>query len=714
MSTHSAHTPRGEAAGDLQDLDVGALKNAGVQTAATLRARGVRTVGDLLAVTPRRYLDLRAADDWRLVRFGEPGALVAVEGVIADVRAAGARSARRVMAVLEQPNGPGTLRAVFFHAHAGLRAMLRAGATVRLVGALREGSYGRELVQPRVFERGARLPDIDVVYPSVGSLSAGNLSRVISSALELVERWADPVPVAVAKRLGLMTSAAALRAIHSPPSTAPPEALRRLGHGQSDAHKRLGFEELLALSVAVERVRHSSGAATVFASSPEVARAVSARLSIGLTDPQYSAIEVLRGDLARATPMRRLLVGDVGSGKTAVALAASLAVLRAGGSIAWLCPTTLVAEQHAKSLERALAGEGGPIAVLLGSTPQHAKKKAYEVIAKGLVRVVVGTHALLEPGALPPRLGLAVIDEQHRFGVAQRVAMFSGRETNPHGLVISATPIPRTLAMARYGDLELLTLHGGLPGRHEIVTQVGSLADEEKLRRTIFHALAAGGRVFVVVPTIDGGDPGEARTSKTTIAQATELLKRVAAEHEVMVLHGRMRVDEQREALDAFRRGSCRLLLGTTVVEVGLDVPEANLMVVLGAEHFGLAQLHQLRGRVGRAGQRAGCLLLVGEVDGEGRARVEEIAMNHDGFALAERDFARRGGGEWFGEKQSGHDGVVRFIDPMAEPELTAQARECARQIVAKDPDLQHFTALGRAVRRIIERGALPLGEETG
>ncbi|MEZ4405735.1 MAG: DEAD/DEAH box helicase [Polyangiales bacterium] len=472
MPTRAAHDPPRAPATDLQDVPVEALKNVGAHAAAAMHARGIRTASDLLALLPRRYLDLRHADDWRRVRHGTPGTLVAVEGVIADLRRSGPPRARRLSIALKEPHGPTTLRAVFFHANAGLNARLALGGTVRLVGALREGRSGPELVQPRVLGSDARTRPIEPVHPGVGAVAPGNVTRVILAALEEVSRWSDPVPPEVARAMNLPSAADALRLIHAPGPSVTPDALRALAEGRSAAHRRLGFEELLALSVAMERTRRSAGGAAPFASTSAVSDDVGARLGLDLTASQRRAIDTLRGDLARPEPMRRLLVGDVGSGKTAVALAATLAVLRAGGAVAWLCPTTLVAEQHAKTLERGLAGEGGPLAVLVGSTPARAKKRAVEVISQGLVRAVVGTHALLEPGALPPRLGLVVIDEQHRFGVAQRIAMVEGRSPSPHMLVVSATPIPRTLALARHGDLDVVTLDERPAGRQPVVTKV--------------------------------------------------------------------------------------------------------------------------------------------------------------------------------------------------------------------------------------------------
>lgn len=708
---------------DLQDEPVEHLHGVGPQTAAILRARGYGTVGDLLSLTPRRYLDLREADDWRRVRHGAEGTLVAVEGRIEDARVLGPPRARRLHLALREPRGPTVLRAVFFNAHASLGARLAVGTSVRLVGALRQGAQGTELVHPKVLDAESRLRPIEARYPAVGSLASGTVARALAAAMERAHTWADPVPPAAVARLGLMPSFEALRRIHQPGERIDAAGLRALAEGRSDAHRRLGFEELLAVSVAVERARRSAGPARAFAPPGDALGTVGARLGITPTPSQHEATATLLADLAGTAPMRRLLVGDVGAGKTAVALAATLATVRAGGSVAWLCPTTLVAEQHARSVQTALAGEGGPVAVLLGTTAARAKREAQRRIAEGSVRVVVGTHGLLERDATPPDLGLAVIDEQQRFGVAQRLALVAGRSPNPHMLVMSATPIPRSLAQARYGDLDVVMMAGRPPGRVPVVTRVAAPGDRAFVERTLARALEATGergpaRVFVVVPRIEAGDDegeaGEEATPRSDIATVQRWLVTRFGEDAVAVLHGRLSADAQRDAMEAFRRGDVRILLGTSMVEVGVDVPEANLMVVLGAERFGVAQLHQLRGRVGRGGQRAGCVLMPDVDDPEGRARLDEVAACDDGFALAEQDLTRRGAGEWFGERQSGVDGTLRFGDPLADPRGAADARALAAQIVASDPDLAAHPALSRAVQRLLARGASPVAEDAG
>jgi len=699
--------------GDLQDAPIESVQFVGPTVATVLRSRGVATVGDLLAQRPRRYLDLRGADDWRRVRHAQSGTLISVEGLIEDARWAGNPRARRLSVAMREPRGTTVLRAVFFHAKAGMTSRLSPGMTVRLTGTLKQQPNGPELVQPKVLAPGTRTRAIEPIYAGIGSVAPGTVLRIVTAALERASRWGDPVPPDVARALHLPPPAAALRLLHAPDASVSPAVLVDLAQGRSDAHRRLAFEELLAVSVALERARRSAGGARVFTDDTGVAELAGQRLGLTLTGGQREVIATLLGDLASGRPMRRLLVGDVGSGKTAVAIAASLAVLRGGGSVAWLCPTTLVAAQHARTLERGLAGDAGPMAVLLGSTTPRARRQAERVIAEGLVRMVIGTHAILEAGGTPPALDLVVIDEQHRFGVAQRLAMVAGRSPSPHLLVLSATPIPRTLALAQYGDLDLVTLSERPANRQPVTTRLAKPGDRDFVQRTIQRALDAGGRVFVVVPRIDGA-PDEEDGPKTGVADAEAWLGEALGRDRLVVLHGRMTAEAQKEALDAFRRGTHPLLIGTTVVEVGLDVPEANLMVILGAEFFGVAQLHQLRGRVGRGGQRAACLLVPEGEDEESNTRLEEVAACADGFVLAERDLARRGAGEWFGERQSGADLTLRFADPVRDVALLAAAREAAARVVAEDPSLASHPTLSRAVHRLLQRGASPVAEEAG
>jgi ATP-dependent DNA helicase RecG len=694
---------------ELQDVPVEEVKGVGLTAGEALRGRGIATAGDLLARLPRRYLDLRNADDWGLVRTRAVGALLALTGDVVDARGLGPAGRRGLSIALREPRGTTTLRAVFFHAPPGLRQRAQAGGTVRVVGVLRANGPELELVQPRLLTPGARTRPIEAVYAGIGAIPPGNVARIVAAAARHADEWGDPVPDAIAAGLRLPSSAAALRAIHLPSAQLTPDELALLARGESAAHRRLAFEELLVMQVALERLRREGGRARAIARDLSVADAAGGRLELELTGGQRAAVATLINDLASACPARRLLAADVGAGKTAVAAAASLAVVRAGGSVAWLAPTTLVAEQHGRTLSRALGGEAGPVAILLGSTPRRAREDAQRAIAAGQVRAVVGTHAILAEGATPPGLALAVVDEQHRFGVAQRLALVAGRSPVPHLLVLSATPIPRTLALARYGDMDLLDMKEKPPGRQPVTTRLLPAEDRAFVLHTIERALAAGagGRVFVVVPRIEPDEACRVALHETDAWLATHL-----GRERVAVVHGRMRAREQHEALVAFRQGTHPVLLGTSVVEVGLDVPQANLMVVLGAEHFGVAQLHQLRGRVGRAGQRAACLLVPERLSDEARARLLEVAASDDGFALAERDLARRGGGEWFGARQSGRDATLRFADPLAAPALLLAAQQTARELLADDPALARHPALARAVARLLARGAEPTGEE--
>lgn len=695
---------------DLQDVAIDEVKHVGLQAAAILRARGVETVGDLLSRAPRRYLDLRGADDWALVRERVAGAMVALEGTVADARRIGSMRSKGLSILLREPGGLGVLRVVFFHAPPGMAARTPLGARVRVIGMLKDGRGDLELHQPRVQSADTPIDAIEPVYSAIGTLSPATVARIMQSALERVREWSDPVPAALAKELGFRPSHEALSLVHSPDARASVDTLIALQRGTSWAHKRLGFEELLAAAITLERARSTAGTARPIAFDRTAGESTARRLGFEMTASQREAIDSIQRAMTIDQPMRRLLVGDVGSGKTLVAAAASLAALRADRAVAWLCPTSIVAEQHAATLTRALGGEGGPVAVLLGSTPKRARTQARKAITQGLVRVVVGTHALLEEGSIPPELGLAVIDEQHRFGVAQRLALVKDRAA--HMLVVSATPIPRTLALAQYGDLDVVTMAKGPSSRQPVTSRVVSLDDKGFIASTIQRALEANqsnGRVFVVVPRIEADD-----ASAMTLAEADALVSQHVPRDRIVMLHGKMSADEQRAALHAFRSGSHPVLIGTSVIEVGLDVPEANLIVILGAEHFGIAQLHQLRGRVGRGGQKAACLFVPESSDEASRARLDDVAACSDGFVLAERDLERRGAGEWFGEQQSGRDRSFRFADPLRDRAMVVRAVEAARALLEDDPTLRAHPALDRAAARMLARGKAPTAEDAG
>ncbi len=669
-------------------------------------------MGDLLSRQPRRYLDLRAADDWDLVSHGVIGATVAVVGVVAERREIGAARSRGLSVSLQATARDTSLRLVFFRAPPALAAKFRLGATLRAIGVLREGTSRLELHQPRVLSPTASYPLIEPIYSSIGTLSATSVRKLVESALLRIEQWAEIAPAEAVSHFVLRRARDALAHIHAPRADVLVQELLALQRGVSNAHQRLAFDELLTMMITIERARREHGTVVAIkTATPQALKtAVEERLTIRCTQGQIHAVDQLIAGLASAKPMRTLLVGDVGSGKTAVAAVASLACIRAGLAVAWLAPTAIVAQQHAHTLSRALRGEGGPIALLLGSTAKRAKTAALKAISAGLVRVVVGTHAILDSGALPPTLGLAVIDEQHRFGVAQRRMLVSQRPA--HLLVLSATPIPRSLAMSQFGDLEIVTMRGLPEGRQPITSRVCACSDEEFLGRTIERALAASGgtgRVFVVVPRIDADEHGT-----SCIASADTLLSKWIGRDRISVLHGRLRADQQADALQAFRSGTHPVLLSTSIVEVGVDVPDANLMVVLGADQFGLAQLHQLRGRVGRGGQKSACIFATESPSSEVAERLQYVAECTDGFELASRDLERRGAGEWFGERQSGVDRTLHFADPIRDHVLLDQAAAWARTIIASDPTLAAHQPLLRASERLLARVPSPTAEEAG
>jgi len=601
------------------------------------------------------------------------------------------------------------------------------GATVVLAGPLRFTDQGQpELLHPvnltaRAQEQPTGGMGIRPRYGAVPGVPGRVFERIAAAA---VTRYADRLPEvfgpATRARLGLPPVGEALRNLHLPPAGASADELDALVSGRSPGHRRMALEDLLILQVGLVRQRAAARAQPARPCAmplDDLTAAVEGVLPFELTSAQRRAIADVHRELSAPAPMQRLLVGDVGSGKTVIAFAAAAQVARARGQTLLMAPTELLAEQHA----RTFSGWAGPlglrVALLTASTPRPQRAALLARAAAGELDVLVGTQALLSERLVLPALALTIVDEQHRFGVADRARLRQRRQGGdplgplPHLLVMTATPIPRTLAFTLYGDLDLSVLDEVPRGRQPIATLVlegasAREAAEQALRATV----AAGRRAFVVCPVREQA----VRAGAITAVERHRALAAALAPARVGLVHGDLPAAAKEAALRAFRGGTLDVLVATTVVEVGLDVPQATLMVVEEAERFGLAQLHQLRGRVGRGFDAATCLLVMGAAGAEARARLETLAATSDGFAIAEADLQQRGCGDLFGVRQAGMP-RVRFADLAGTARMLELARSEAALILDADPELRLPTH--EPLRRAVDArwaSAPVFGEEAG
>ncbi len=692
------------------------LESVSERKAGRLAELGVETVLDLITTYPRRYIDRTRQADVSDLKEGDEAA------VLATVHTANARRARTGRAVVDVvvSDGTGRLKVVFFN-QPWRAKQLQSGTEAIFFGKVTEYRGARQLTNPVVdvvagVTPGRRTLRILPVYPASAKagLTSWEIGEFVTEALERAGEFADPLPVEWRDRIDLWDRTDAFRAIHGPESLAVVEPARR----------RLVFDELFRLQLALvlrRRAFEVNARALHHAVSPrEITGGVSdtlvarflANLPYELTKAQRRALAVIVADMAGPFPMHRLLQGDVGSGKTVVALAALLASVQSGHQGALMVPTEVLAEQHFAAV-RALLGDlegpggmgGGEVRVELLTSRVKGKARAavLEGLASGAVGVVVGTHALLTEEVAFGSLGAVVIDEQHRFGVEQRATLRAkGTDGDPDLLVMTATPIPRTAAMVIFGDLDLTTLDELPPGRQPVTTEWlpgdapgGDRPAWDRVRAEV----AAGHRAFVVCPLVSDSLRVEAKSASEEFERLTAAEGELAGLR-VGLLHGQMAAAAHEEVMDRFRTGELSVLVATTVIEVGVDVPEATVMVVESADRFGIAQLHQLRGRVGRGGTASWCYLLGGE---EGNERLTAVAGSTDGFALAEADLRVRGEGTLLGARQKGQSDLrlASLADP-GDMALLDEARQVAEEMVDGDPQLAAHDDLADEVRLLL------------
>jgi ATP-dependent DNA helicase RecG len=639
---------------------------------------GLTTLEQLLRHYPRTYLDAR-----RFVRIAElrPSELLTVSGTVRSAAALRTRAGRTdFVAAIE--DGTGTL-ACYFFGQPFLARTLRRGARVVVSGEF--DPVERKMLNPlfevlegeveQLLHVGRLVP----LHALTRGLSARAMRRAVRLALDRVAYGVpDPLPSRIAAARGLMPLPLALAQIHFPDGD---EELAR-------ARRRLALEELFLLQTVLElrrRALSEEGCGLVTAGPGEIARRAAASLPFALTSDQTQAVHEIVADMRRDRPMHRLLIGDVGSGKTVVALLAALHAIEAGHQVAFMAPTEILAHQHAATLQSLSAPAGIAVALLTGSTPAEERRRLAARLEAGEPLLVVGTHALLEEKVRLRGLGLAIVDEQHRFGVRQR-ATLAKKGAIPDVLVLTATPIPRTLMLAFYGDLDVSRLRSRPAGRGRLVTRVAVEDRFPQVLEFLARELAAGRQAFVVVPVIEEAGASGHRAAEAEYRRLST--HPLLARFRVGLLHGRLKSAEKQAMMEAFARGEVHALVTTTVVEVGVDVPNATLMVVENADRFGLTQLHQLRGRVGRGHHRSVCVLIPSSgTSARGLERLEVLTRTDDGLEVAEADLRLRGPGELWGTRQSGLP-RLKLADLARDEALLEEASAAAREVVAQDPRL--------------------------
>ena len=642
------------------------------------------------------HLPLRYEDETQVARLSEvrDGEVVQIEATV-TANEVTLRPRRQLLVTVDDGSDSCTLR--FFSFYPSQQQALAVGKRIRARGELRGGFLGRQMLHPSFQAAGGELPtSLTPVYPTSAGLPQAYLRRAVQSGLARAE-LADTIPTEYLKNIGLQPLwglKSSLSFLHHP---APDVALATLEDRSHPAWQRLKAEELLAQQLSQLQARRARATlcAPVLAPRPGAGAALAERLRsalpFGLTAAQQRVQAEIGHDLQQPVPMHRLLQGDVGAGKTVVAALAAALCMDAGWQCALMAPTEILAEQHFAKLVGWLEPLGVKTAWLTGSQKPKERRAMLALIASGEAALVVGTHAVIQDKVLFHRLALAIIDEQHRFGVAQRLALrakLDAEAQEPHLLMMTATPIPRTLAMSYYADLDVSTLDELPPGRTPIVTKVVNEARRDEVTERIRSQLAFGRQIYWVCPLIEDSEALDLRNATQTHAELSAALPGVM----VGLLHSRMPVAEKKAVMALFSSGLMGVLVSTTVIEVGVDVPNASLMVIEHAECFGLSQLHQLRGRVGRGAAASACVLLYSTGDaprlGEtARERLKAMVETGDGFEIARRDLEIRGPGEFLGARQSGA-ALLRFADLATDSDLLAWARELAPVLLDRHPAL--------------------------
>jgi ATP-dependent DNA helicase RecG len=679
------------------------IKGVGPSRAQALRRLGIETIADALALLPRRYED---RTNLKAIRSLEVEKQETFEGTIMVSGSTRTGRGKRLYEVIVG-DATGTIRCLWFQFHEQfMRQRYRPGQRVIVTGEIRASPYN-------LYRKEVHHPDIEVVeddehdplhvgrivpiYPATEGLHQRTLRTVLKRVVdEYASDVPEPLPTALRQRLQLMSASQALKEAHFPSSEADVDALNAWS---SEAHRRLVFEEFFLLELGLA-LRHRDTVAEergiAYSGTGELLQRLRAQLSFQLTAAQERVLAEMVADTRRPHPMNRLLQGDVGSGKTIVALLAMLLAIESGLQAAIMAPTEILAEQHYVTMRHLAAPLGVQVQLLTSASKGTRRQRLLTAIADGQVQLIVGTHALIQEDVTFKALGLVVIDEQHRFGVLQR-ATLKRKGYQPDVLVMTATPIPRTLAMTVYGDLDVSVIDELPPGRRPVITKLCYDTRRAETYDVIRRELRAGRQAYVVYPLIEESAKMDLRAAT---AMADQLQHDIFRDFRLGLLHGRLKSDEKEGIMRTFSAGELQILVSTTVIEVGVDVPNATVMLVEHAERFGLAQLHQLRGRVGRSHHQSYCLLMANfPMSEEAKQRLRVLTESHDGFAIAERDLEIRGPGEFLGTRQSGLP-ELHVAHLIRDQHVLAQARREAFALIAQDPHLASpdHTALRQAL----------------
>ena len=670
------------------DTPVRYLKGVGPKTAERFEKLGIVTLADLLCHYPRRYIDFSRPYS---IAEAPPDTECVVKAEVFAKPAGRILPGGRRMERITAGDDVSSLEITWFN-NPYATQKLELGQEYYFEGIVTGGMLRRQMVNPQV-RTAAQITaaPFEAVYPQTEGLSSTVIAKCIRQLLPHAELLPDPLPEEMLKKYRLLSKADAVRAIHCPATEEEAFAARR----------RLIYEELLVLQLGIGRMKNRGSASTGAPMQRLDPAPFWASLPFSPTGAQRRAVDEILTDLSGSTSMNRLLQGDVGSGKTLVAAAAIWACIRSGYQAALLAPTEILAAQHAENLNRMLAPFGMRVALLTGGMKAAARRTTLAAIRSDEADLVVGTHAILSEGVEFARLGLAVVDEQHRFGVRQR-GMLAEKAANPHLLVMSATPIPRTLGLLIYGDLDISILDELPPGRKPVKTRCITGKKRRDLYGFLDREIGAGRQVYIVCPAIEDTPDGGLNAVKSYYE---DIAKALLPDRRVGLMHGKLKPKEKAAVMDDFKAGRLDALVSTTVIEVGVDVPNATVMVIENAERYGLSALHQLRGRVGRGKAKSYCILLSDSQNEETRARLKVMTQTNDGFRISQEDLRLRGPGDFFGQRQHGLP-PLQIADLSHDTQLLHEVQETAKKILEKDADLSapEHGALRLEVLRLFRR----------